>query len=117
MNYNYSKQYGELVNSISIHFLSSNDIYEGSALLPKIDEAHYLISRLAFNEIFLNYPSNQKVITFVIDNYILSDAVKEFFLTKLYQNTDLKLFFSHHLVYILNSISAQSHDSVPPAPG
>lgn len=93
MNYNYSKKYGELVNSIAVHFLSSKNIYEGSLLLLKINEAHYLCSRLAFSELFLNYPENQKVITFVVDKYILSEAVKEFFLSKLYQNDDLEIEF------------------------
>lgn len=62
-------------------------------LYEAYNESLYLISRLSFKELYDNYPNNQKVLSFVIDEYVIDDKVREVFLTKLFQNDDFEIEF------------------------
>ena len=68
MNYNATKQYGSMVKEMASQIAQSNNIYNVSAeLYEAYNESLYLISRLSLKELYDNYPNNQKVLSFVID--------------------------------------------------
>ncbi|MBR5087100.1 MAG: hypothetical protein IKX31_08865 [Muribaculaceae bacterium] len=94
MNYNSTKQYGAMIKEMASQIAQSNNIYNVSAkLYEAYNESLYLISRLSFKELYDNYPNNQKVLSFVIDEYVIDDKVREVFLTKLFQNDDFEIEF------------------------
>lgn len=94
MNYNATKQYGSMVKEMASQIAQSNNIYNVSAeLYEAYNESLYLISRLSLKELYDNYPNNQKVLSFVIDEYVIDDKVREVFLTKLFQNDDFEIEF------------------------
>ena len=55
----------------------SDNIYNVTKeIYEKYNESHYLFSRLSLKELYTNYPANQKIVTFVIDEYVIYDVVK-----------------------------------------
>ena len=94
MNYNSTKQYGAMIKEMASQIAQSNNIYNVLAkLYEAYNESLYLISRLSLKELYDNYPNNQKVLSFVIDEYVIDDKVREVFLKKLYQNDDFEIEF------------------------
>lgn len=94
MNYNSTKQYGAMIKEMASQIAQSNNIYNVLAkLYEAYNESLYLISRLSFKELYDNYPNNQKVLSFVIDEYVIDDKVREVFLKKLFQNDDFEIEF------------------------
>lgn len=83
-----------MIKEMASQIAQSNNIYNVSAkLYEAYNESLYLISRLSFKELYDNYPNNQKVLSFVIDEYVIDDKVREVFLTKLFQNDDFEIEF------------------------
>ena len=94
MGYDSTKQYGTIVKEMASQIAQSNNIYNVSAeLYNAYNEVHYLYMRLSLKELYENYPKNQKVLSFVIDEYVIDDKVREVFLTKLFQNDDFEIEF------------------------
>ena len=94
MGYDSTKQYGTIVKEMASQIAQSNNIYNVSAeLYNAYNEVHYLYMRLSLKELYENYPKPQKVLSFVIDEYVIDDKVREVFLTKLFQNDDFEIEF------------------------
>ncbi len=94
MGYDSTKQYGTIVKEMASQIAQSNNIYNVSAeLYNAYNEVHYLYMRLSLKELYENYPKNKKVLSFVIDEYVIDDKVREVFLTKLFQNDDFEIEF------------------------
>jgi len=85
MNYDYTKKYGELVKKMAAEFNEGRDIYEAASALTKYAELNFAYSRYAYRELYDKfYPEKQETVTFVIDKYVMSDAVATAFLENLY---------------------------------
>lgn len=85
MNYDYTKKYGELVKEMANEFNKGRDIYEAASALTKYAELNFAYSRYAYRELYDKfYPEKQETVTFVIDKYVMSDAVATAFLENLY---------------------------------
>lgn len=83
-----------MIKEMASQIAQSNNIYNVLAkLYEAYNESLYLISRLSFKELYDNYPNNQKVLSFVIDEYVIDDKVREVFLKKLFQNDDFEIEF------------------------
>ena len=94
MGYDSTKHYGAIVKEMASHIAKSSSIYSVAAELYKeYNELHYMYFRLSIKELYNNYPGNQKVLSFVIDKYVINNTVREVFLTKLFQNDDFEIEF------------------------
>ena len=95
MNYNSTKEYGKLVKELALLIASPDSIYDKASSLYEFNEVHFVLSRLAYRELYNNYkyPSKDEIITFVLDEYVLTDIVKTVFLTKLFRNDKVEIEF------------------------
>ena len=94
MNFDSTKQYGTMVIDMASRIENSNSVYNVAKEIYELyNESHYLFSRLSLRELYANYPANQKIVTFVIDEYVITDVVKKAFLTKLYKNDEFEMEF------------------------
>ena len=94
MNYDFTKDYGKLVRVMAAEFNKGRDIYEAASVLPKYSDYHFVFSRLAYKELYEKfYPDNQDEVTFVIDNYVMSNSVATAFLEHLHADSGVAIEF------------------------
>ena len=93
MDYDNTKIYGTIVNEMATEFNKGHDIYESAAVLPKYVNRHYVFSRYACKELYRFYPDNQKVVTHVLDTYVMNDNVATAFFVNIYADYDKEIEF------------------------
>lgn len=95
MNYDALRAYGELIKVLAKLFLHSPNFYDGATAMYDFSEKHYLLSRLACDEVFgMNrYPSNQTAFAHMFDKHVLSDEVRQAFLKKRFKDDKVEIAF------------------------
>lgn len=95
MGYFGVKNYGTIVRQLAVLFIGSGNIYDGAKAMLEFGDKYFVSSRNAYHELYKDggYPNNQKIVTTLFDEYIISDAVKMAFLTKRFANDDLEIEF------------------------
>ena len=95
MDYSAIKDYGKCVTSLATIFLKSDNMYEGAKAMLEFGDKYFLYSRMMLLLLYEkdSYPKNQKLVTFLYDEYVKSDIVETAFLTKLFNNIDLQIAF------------------------
>ena len=94
MNYDFTKDYGKLVRMMAAEFNKGSDIYEAASVLPKYAEYNFVFSRLAYKELYEKfYPDNQDEVTFVIDNFVMSNSVATAFLEHIHADSSVAIEF------------------------
>ena len=85
MNFDSSKNYGKAIKQAAIIISSYDDIYAAAAVMPLTLNAYFVLSRLAFWELYVNIEHNKDIMSKVIDTYILSAEAE----THIFNNPDL----------------------------
>ena len=95
MNYDALRAYGELIKVLAKLFLHSPNFFDGATAMYEFSEKHYLLSRLACDEVFgMNrYPSNQTAFAHMFDKHVLSDEVRQAFLKKRFKDDKVEIAF------------------------
>ena len=90
------KEYGCLIRKLASVYNASDDMYAGATALLEYSAEYFLKLRSAFILLFdvNSYPKNQKLVTMLYEEFIISDDVKKaFFTTQFYDNIDLQIEF------------------------
>ena len=90
------KEYGCLIRKLASVYNASDDMYAGATALLDYSAEYFLKLRSAFILLFdvNSYPKNQKLVTMLYEEFIISDDVKKaFFTTQFYDNIDLQIEF------------------------
>ena len=95
MDYTAIKDYGKCVTSLATIFLKSGNMYEGAKAMLEFGDKYFLYSRMMLLLLYEkdSYPKNQKLVTFLYDEYVKSEIVEAAFLTKYFNNVDLQIAF------------------------
>lgn len=120
MNYDAAKNYGALVNDIASALASSEDIYKAATSIKCDNLEHYVLARLALTELMAYYTIEKDIVSFVIDEYIVTDKVDEVFFTKVDRSPQAKIEFIRrnlgnqhtllcHIQLLLHTLTILSH--------
>jgi hypothetical protein len=84
------KKYGSFIRDLAIRFNESENIFDGARLLQDYSDRHFTYLREAFIELYDkdSYPLNQKIVTHLFDQYVISDDVKTAFFSRFFSNDD-----------------------------
>ena len=96
MNFDCTKDYGDMIREAVEAISSFNDIYKAAESLS-YDMRHYLLaSRLAFAELYMMIEHQKEIVSRVIDKYVLSFEVDKY----IFNNPHLEASDANHFAFI-----------------
>lgn len=96
MNFDCTKNYGDMIREAVEAISSFDDIYKAAASLS-YDMRHYLLaSRLAFAELYMMIEHHKEIVSKVIDKYVLSFDVDK----HIFNNPHLEATDANHFAFI-----------------